>query len=195
MMRLSRIWKLYIIYTTVLVVCMIMGGLLLKAKLKETLEDHLTRQVLTLTKIMVKDLPETEDFSILDPLCQDYAEIAGVRITIIKEDGTVIGESDRKSIGMEKHLDRPEVQGAIRQGIGTSIRHSETAGIDMLYVASLLEDTGKIVRLAMPMAKVKAIEDKITIFLTLALYLTPVVAIIVCFFFARYIAYEDRHKG
>ena len=194
-MRLGRIWKLYVIYTTVLVVCMIMGGLLFKAKLKQTLKEHLIQEVLTLTKVILKSLPDTEDSALLDPFCHAHGEIAGVRITIIREDGTVIGESDRKSIGMEKHLDRPEVQGALREGVGTSVRHSETVGVDMLYVASLLEDTGKMVRLAMPMAKVKAIEDKITIFLTLALYLTPVVAIIVCFFFARYIAYEDRQKG
>ncbi len=131
----------------------------------------------------------------MDPFCQEYGKIAGVRITIIGEDGTVIGESSRSSIGMEKHLDRPEVQRAISDGVGTSVCYSETLDIDMLYVASLLKDTGKIIRLSMPMAKVKAIEDKIAIFLTVALYLTPVVAIIVCFFFARYMAYGDQREG
>lgn len=195
MVRLSRIWKLYITYTIVLLVCMIAGGLILQAKLKGILEEHLTHEVFTLTKVIVKNLPDTADASILDPFCQAYGEIAGVRITIIEVDGTVIGESDRKSMGMEKHLDRIEVKDAISKGMGSSVRHSETLGIDMLYVASLLEDKGKIIRLSMPMAAVKAIEDKIMIFLTLGLYLTPIVAVIICFFFAQYMAYQDRRTG
>lgn len=192
MVRLSRIWKLYVTYTIVLLVCMIIGGLILKAKLKETLEDHLARQVLTLTRVIAKNLPDNENSSILDPFCEAYGEIAGVRITIIREDGAVIGESDRKSIGMEKHLDRIEVQSAVSMGIGSSVRHSETLGVDMLYVATFLADKGRIIRLAMPMSKVKVIEDKIMIFVILALYLTPVVAVIICFFFAKYMAYNDR---
>ena len=195
MVRLGRIWKLYITYTIVLLVCMIAGGLILQAKLKRKLEEHLTHEVLTLTKVIVKNVPDTADPAILDPVCQTYGEIAGVRITIIDADGTVIGESDRKSMGMEKHLDRIEVKGAISKGIGTSVRHSETLGIDMLYVASRLEDKGKIIRLSMPMAAVKAIEDKIMIFLTFGLYLTPIVAVIICFFFAQYMAYKDRRAG
>lgn len=195
MVRLSRIWKLYIAYTIILLICMIAGGLILQAKLKGILEEHLTYDVVTLTKVIVKNLPDTEDPAILDPFCQTYGEIAGVRITIIKADGIVVGESDRKSMGMEKHLDRIEVKGAISKGIGTSVRHSETLGIDMLYVASRLEDEGKIMRLSMPMAAVKAIEDKIMIFLTFGLYFTPIVAVIICFFFTQYMAYKDRRTG
>jgi len=167
----------------------------LQAKLKGTLEEHLTHEVLTLTKVIVKNVPDTADPAIFDPCCQTYGEIAGVRIAIMDPDGTVIGESDRKSMGMEKHLDRIEVKGAISKGIGTSLRHSETLGIDMLYVASRLEDKGKIIRLSMPMAAVKAIEDKIMIFLTFGLYLTPIVAVIICFFFTQYMVYRDQGTG
>jgi two-component system phosphate regulon sensor histidine kinase PhoR len=195
MVRLGRIWKLYITYTIVLLVCMIAGGLILQAKLKGILEEHLTHEVLTLTKVIVKNVPDTADPAILDPFCQTYGAIAGVRITIIDADGTVIGESDRKSMGMEKHLDRIEVKGAISTGIGTSVRHSGTLGIDMLYVASRLEDKGKIIRLSMPMAAVKAIEDKIMIFLTFGLYLTPIVAVIISFFFTQYMVYRDQGTG
>jgi two-component system phosphate regulon sensor histidine kinase PhoR len=174
---------------------MIAGGLILQAKLKGVLEEHLTHDVLTLTRVIVKNMPDTEDPAILDPFCQAHGEIAGVRITIIKKDGTVIGESGRKSIVMEKHLDRIEVKDAISKGIGSSVRHSETLGIDMLYVASRLEDKGMIIRLSMPMAAVKAIEDKIMIFLTFGLYLTPIVAVIICFFFTRYMVYRDQGTG
>ena len=98
-------------------------------------------------------------------------------------------------MGMEKHLDRIEVKDAVSKGMGTSVRRSETFGIDMLYVASPFEDKGKIIRLSMPMVAVKAIEDKIMILLTFGLYLTPVVAIIICFFFTQYMAYRDQGRG
>ena len=42
MVRLSRIWKLYITYTVALIVCMTLAGFFLDFQVKRQLEDHLT---------------------------------------------------------------------------------------------------------------------------------------------------------
>ena len=90
-----------------------------------------------------------------------------------------------KSIRTDSHLKRPEIQDAVKNGIGTAIRFSNTLSIDMLYVASLLKEQHKIIRIAIPMKKVKEIENEVMILLALALYLTPFLAIVVSFFFAK----------
>lgn len=88
------------------------------------------------------------------------AEITGDRITIILSDGTVIGESDHATTGMENHLQRPEVQAALKGNIVPVIRLSATMHQRYLYVAApVLDDHQSIVavvRLAKTLANYDA---------------------------------------
>lgn len=194
MLRLNRIWKLYLVYSTVLLVMMILGGFILKSQLRETLRNYLARDALTLSRVIAKSLPNTDNSTVLDHFSKEYAETAGARITIIRTNGSVIGESDRNSIDVKNHLDRPEVRDALENGTGIAIRHSRTLGVDMLYGASLLKERDRIIRVAIPMREVKHIENEVMIFLTLALYLTPILAMIISFLFARYLTSDESEK-
>ncbi len=185
MIKITRLWKIYLTFTLVLLVSMTTAGFILEIQLKKQLKQYLTDEVLVLAKIVASLLPDTEDSVILDSFCKKYGDMAGVRISIIKTEGKVIGDSDRKSIRTDSHLKRPEIQDAVKNGIGTAIRFSNTLSIDMLYVASLLKEQHKIIRIAIPMKKVKEIENEVMILLALALYLTPFLAIVVSFFFAK----------
>ena len=185
MLKISRVWKLYFVYTILLVIGITLAGLILNVQLRKVLVDQLKEDVLVSSKLIAKVIPDTEERSILDPFCNDYKKTAGVRITIIKDNGKVIGESDRKSIRVANHLDRPEVSAALRNGTGVAIRHSESLGTDMLYVAFFIEKKKKIIRLAMHIKKINMIQNKVMGFLAVSLYLIPVLAVIISFFFAR----------
>lgn len=71
----------------------------------------------------------------LDQQVTRWAAVLGERVTIVAADGTVIGESQEDLSTMNNHLDRPEIQQAIHETVGASVRYSQTAGINMLYVA------------------------------------------------------------
>jgi hypothetical protein len=59
-----------------------------------------------------------------------------------------------------------------------------------------LKNRDKIIRVAMPMTEVKAIENEVMVSLALALYLIPVIAVIIFLFAARHIlADENKGKG
>lgn len=64
-----------------------------------------------------------------------FKDLTGMRITYIRIDGTVLGDSYYDSSTMENHLDREEIQVAIADGVGSGIRYSETRGEKMMYVA------------------------------------------------------------
>ncbi|MDD6490325.1 MAG: ATP-binding protein [Clostridia bacterium] len=71
-----------------------------------------------------------------------------LRITLIQSDGTVLFESSSNDTDkMENHLERPEVQEALKNGKGTSNRYSETMNTDVFYCAKKLAD-GNIIRLS-----------------------------------------------
>jgi two-component system phosphate regulon sensor histidine kinase PhoR len=82
------------------------------------------------------------------------AAVLGVRVTLIRDDGTVLAESDREAIReIENHAERPEVRAALGGAVGSAVRHSATVGRDLLYVAVPLEGPGGVrgvLRLAVP---------------------------------------------
>jgi two-component system phosphate regulon sensor histidine kinase PhoR len=93
----------------------------------------------------------------LDDFCARVAKDLGVRLTVIDEDGRVIGESSGSSAGQENHADRPEVQEALLHGSGQSLRMSATTGEQFLYVA-WRERRGldvRVVRAGLPLTAVE----------------------------------------
>jgi two-component system phosphate regulon sensor histidine kinase PhoR len=97
--------------------------------------------------------------SSLDALCKRFKQRTNHRVTVIAPDGRVLGESDRDAEGMENHLNRPEIQQALLDGSGMSIRYSATLQYDLLYVAKLIkQDTAPVgvVRISVPLASVDA---------------------------------------
>lgn len=69
------------------------------------------------------------------------------RITLIEGDGTVLYDNFSDVSSMENHLEREEVQEAIRTGTGHSSRYSSTLVERRMYSAKLLDD-GKILRIS-----------------------------------------------
>jgi two-component system phosphate regulon sensor histidine kinase PhoR len=91
---------------------------------------------------------------------QQLAERIGsairARVTLIDRRGTVTGDSDVSRSGLahlENHLKRPEVVQAMKGGIGSSLRYSETLKTDMLYTALGYESANHsgFIRLALPL--------------------------------------------
>lgn len=73
-----------------------------------------------------------------------------LRITVVKIDGTVLFDSQEQDIEqLDNHLDRDEVQKALRSGIGFDVRRtSETTGVPYFYSATLYKDY--LIRSALP---------------------------------------------
>ncbi|PKN62143.1 MAG: hypothetical protein CVU57_25690 [Deltaproteobacteria bacterium HGW-Deltaproteobacteria-15] len=192
MVTFERIWKQFFIYSILLIALMTIAGFLSQWELEERLQGHLQKDALVFAKVVAKALPDSESPDLLDSFCRDYQEASGYRITIIDKDGRVIGESDKASVVTGAHLDRPEIQEALRTGVGTSSRYSDTLEVEMLYTALLLQEEGRIVRIAIPMDEVMAFQNEVMIFFALALYLSPVMAILVAFFCMRHSIREQQ---
>ncbi len=74
-------------------------------------------------------------------------ESDNLRITWIDEDGKVLYDNDYPVNKMKNHLNRPEIQAAIKQGWGESVRKSDTMQWNTYYYALQLED-GTILRVS-----------------------------------------------
>jgi two-component system phosphate regulon sensor histidine kinase PhoR len=95
----------------------------------------------------------------VDHLARHYADLLDARVTIIGVEGTVLGESHEDRAQMDNHLYRPEVQQALAEGQGSSIRFSRTVGYEMMYVAvpvTAEDRVTSIVRVALPLRQIEA---------------------------------------
>lgn len=73
-----------------------------------------------------------------DVIATDIGVSADVRVTVLNESGTVIGDSQVPQHDLDKmdnHASRPEVIAALEHGQGSSTRHSHTKGYDLMYYA------------------------------------------------------------
>jgi two-component system phosphate regulon sensor histidine kinase PhoR len=187
-MKLSRTWKIYLVFTIVLLATMVGFSLFLQHQMESRLMAHLQGDALIMVRTVARALTAGGKPANLDRFCNDYRDLTGLRITVVRSDGAVIGESDRNLIAIGNHRDRPEIQAALRDGAGTAARFSRSLGKDMLYAAVFLKERDCVVRIAMPMTEVKRIQNDIMLFMALALYLAPILAVVASFVLARHLA-------
>jgi two-component system phosphate regulon sensor histidine kinase PhoR len=84
---------------------------------------------------------------------RDLERAAGGRITVVRNDGKVLVDSDANASEMENHRSRPELMRAFRgAGAGSDIRRSATLGVQFLYVAVPVRDWA--IRIAVPLSEV-----------------------------------------
>ena len=90
-------------------------------------------------------------------LAEQFSQAApGKRLTIIDTDGTVLADTEANPEGLVDHNNRPEVEEANATGWGEAVRHSDTIGTSMLYVAKRFAD-GMIGRASMPLSSIDSL--------------------------------------
>lgn len=71
----------------------------------------------------------------INALCRDIGREINTRITIIRPDGQVLGDTEEDPGSMDNHAERQEVKEALLGGRGAEVRYSETLKQNMVYVA------------------------------------------------------------
>ena len=101
---------------------------------------------------MIEDL--SVDAQVLRPLLNSSdaehvmdALDSALRVTIIGQDGVVRYDNCTDPGRMENHLNRPEMEQALRTGEGNDVRDSQTMNTSTFYYATRLED-GSVLRVA-----------------------------------------------
>jgi two-component system, OmpR family, phosphate regulon sensor histidine kinase PhoR len=147
--------------------------------------DGLTRDLTGKTK-MLAVLNQQELLSLSPRAVQTLAQATGARLTVVAPDGRVVLDSEADPAHMENHGNRPEIQEALRGGIGVIRRHSPTTGKDFLYVASRIPSGAA--RLAIPLPEIREQTNVIRMRLLSYTALAFLPAILLAAFLARYIS-------
>ncbi len=128
--------KFVLIYLLLHVAAIVMLLMFISAAISRHWTDATRLQMEQLATVMRFSLEQSGDLPGSDAeagLLRQLAKQSGLRISVIGNDGTVRFDSDADPAGMENHADRPELQAAIREGVGFASRSSRTTGAATSY--------------------------------------------------------------
>jgi two-component system phosphate regulon sensor histidine kinase PhoR len=148
-----------------------------------SLDKVMEQKIQTLTRL----LPWQDSPGSLDAVSRILANEFGVRITVIAQDGTVIGDSDEPAAGMENHGSRPEVIEAFSRGSGSAVRYSTSVKHDLFYRAYRQTDASRqrIVRVAVSFNEVERVTASLGRTLLVGVLLCSLLGLAVAYFFSR----------
>jgi two-component system phosphate regulon sensor histidine kinase PhoR len=158
-------WRIAIPYVVLILLSTLGLTFFISKQVRKVRLADLETQLLAEARVLADSLQplmaQGESADALDSLARRWADLLGARITIIGVDGTVLGESQHDRTAMGNHLDRPEVQQALTNGQGSSIRFSQTIGYEMMYVALPVRTPSGgrmmgVVRVALPLRQIEA---------------------------------------
>ena len=98
------------------------------------------------------------------------------RVTWVDSDGTVLYDNDAAAANLSNHSDRPEISEAFAEGVGESVRRSDTMNMNTYYYAVLL-DNGTVLRVATQAQSLWAVFK--SVFPIIALIILVIIAICV----------------
>ncbi|MGN1015277.1 MAG: ATP-binding protein [Butyricicoccus sp.] len=128
-----------------------------------------TAQTIATSYQKLNDLEQTS--VLLDALSPN------IRATLIDAEGTVLYETVASAETMENHLNRPEIQSAIKNGTGEISRQSATLRAKTYYYAVRLND-GNVLRLAREYSNMYGVIGQIVLIILLCSVFLTIVAVI-----------------
>lgn len=184
-------FKLTALFMLVIGLTVLAAGILMgrsyQVNHQNTLKSHMIAEI----RVLIAAAPwptgktEAEQAAYLESQAKRFKELADMRVTYIRPDGVVLGDSDHDPATMENHSNRREVKEALASGVGSSIRRSATLGESMLYVAMPVTEGGQTVGIVRLAVSLKDVERSLA-----NMWLALVSGLVILFVIAAFISYR-----
>lgn len=159
--------KIFAYIMTVLLITLIISGVFTAQTIRNqyftNIEEKLTAEAYILSQVLPNDLL-IGDVEHMKTVLNEVSKRLHIRITVIDAQGKVLGETDYNPSQMSNHLQRPEIQEALKGGLGKEIRFSTTMNIDFMYIAHPIykdDNLVGVVRLSTPIKEIQGLMKNI----------------------------------
>jgi two-component system phosphate regulon sensor histidine kinase PhoR len=176
--------RLFLLSFVLVAIASLSSSVYLERKLRPMLERTVEVELLRHARMVRETLiARTGDHTVeeLNRLADRLGNAVASRVTLIRNDGTVLGDSNLSEAEVraaENHASRPEVIAALASGAGSARRYSATLRTEMLYVAVRYElrSGAGVARVALPLIEVEALVRRLRLFVAVAGLIGLVVA-------------------
>lgn len=189
-MKRKLFLKIFFSYLVLVSLSFFVLDLLVKDQIRKFMTVRIEQELMTSARLINLNSPQ----AILGQF-RNIAKLADIRVTLVDARGKVFADSERDALGMENHLNRPEIQEARLKGSGRAVRFSQTLGVDMLYVAVPVKAGAEItgyIRLARPLREIQNLLDTIYQSIFFALIIVAVVSLLIALFLSYRLAEPIR---
>jgi two-component system phosphate regulon sensor histidine kinase PhoR len=165
-----------------------------RLSVKET-ENELIKQTGLASAIFADSVISASTAVSLQAKAVRIGAITKSRITLIDPAGKVLADTETpalKIVRMDNHLSRPEIVSSRKTGEGVSKRYSATLKKELIYAATPVKKSGKIlgyVRLAKPLNYVEEIKNGIYGVAAVSIIFALAFAMILSIFLSGYLSY------
>ena len=143
LVKLSVRTKLFGVFFAIIVASMGAADAYLTPALADHLTESIRADMLVRARLVAREASQSTialegDLSAWGDLADSMGRAADARVTIVRRDGVVLGDSEvaRDQLAhLENHASRPEIEQALRTGEGTAERFSTTVRQKMMYAA------------------------------------------------------------
>jgi two-component system phosphate regulon sensor histidine kinase PhoR len=160
LLRSRLFWNLFASFSAVLLGTALLTAWLAESRLETALLDDLESTLAEHARLLAPTAGNALSGQGvgLQAELEAIGRASELRITVIRDDGTVIADSDEDPARMDDHGNRPEVVAARTQEHGLMRRRSHTVGQELLYLARRVERDGAplgFVRVALPVSAIE----------------------------------------
>ena len=186
--------RLVLPFMALIALVLLMLALVLGSRARELYTDRLTEelaaQATSIAAVVELASAQTGDAIDLGQVVNELALTSDRRVTLISADGSVLADTavdDPETL--QNHNTREEVAEARTHGTGAAQRRSVSVGERYLYVAALLDDgTDRVLRVAVPLADVDAVVERVQRYLAVAAAVALVLATAIALFIGKRLA-------
>lgn len=125
------------------------------------LTNHLKDNIILIQDI-IKDDFINNNIELINEKIKKIGAGLNIRITVVKNDGEVIADSQEDYRNMENHINRAEILSALSDNTGKEERYSNTLKIKMLYIALPINYNNSIsgvIRVSIALKEIEVIID------------------------------------
>ncbi|MDF2675453.1 MAG: cell wall metabolism sensor histidine kinase WalK [Clostridiales bacterium] len=166
--------KIFAYTMSVLIITLVISGFFTFETIKKVhfvnIEEKLVSEAYILSQVLAENML-SNDIEHMKSTLSDVGKELHVRITVIDNQGMVLGETDYDPKYMENHLQRPEVQEAFQGEVGKEIRYSGTLKVDLMYIAYPIFNADNVigvVRLSTPIKEINGLRRSVNTNLIIA---------------------------
>jgi two-component system phosphate regulon sensor histidine kinase PhoR len=181
------VYTFFLSYLAIIILLTVGFFLYSRSSLRDFYFASLSKAMEQKTRALARLVPWSNEPGSLDLPCRILADELGVRITVIGQDGTVIGDSDEPAIQLENHGSRPEVIEAWSQGAGSAVRYSTSVKHDLFYRAYRQTEGSRqrIVRVAVASSEIQNVTGSLGRTLLVGLLLCSLFGLVVAYLISR----------
>lgn len=158
----SLFWLLFPYFLAVIFLTLILAGWFSSRLMRQFYIEQTAADLRVRARLLSEQLIRyvmMQDEKAMDRAAKKAGRESRVRITVVLPNGTVIGDAHATPEKMNNHADRPEIQTAMNNDIGASVRFSHTLNQNMMYVAVPLilhKDIVAVLRTSMSISNIDA---------------------------------------